>query len=354
MNGNQARILALARGERLPREELARLIAARSPEDCETAASLARKTALREFGRKVYFRGLIEFTNYCRNDCLYCGIRRSNRAASRYRLSEEEILLCCRWGYEQGLRTFVLQGGEDPYFTDERVVSIVRAVKAAYPNCAVTLSIGEKPYESYARFREAGADRYLLRHETASPAHYGKLHPPEMSFENRVRCLHDLIALGFQTGCGMMVGSPFQTAENLAEDLLFMKDLNPQMIGIGPFLPHHGTPFRDQKPGTLEDTLFLLSIVRLMLPKVLLPATTALGTIRPGGRELGILAGANVVMPNISPADVRKNYLLYDRKIGTADAPADSYSALREAIRSIGYEPANERGDYQWEDDIHD
>ena len=336
MNGNQARILALARGERLPREELARLIAARSPEDCETAASLARKTALREFGRKVYFRGLIEFTNYCRNDCLYCGIRRSNRAASRYRLSEEEILLCCRWGYEQGLRTFVLQGGEDPYFTDERVVSIVRAVKAAYPNCAVTLSIGEKPYESYARFREAGADRYLLRHETASPAHYGKLHPPEMSFENRVRCLHDLIALGFQTGCGMMVGAPFQTPENLAEDLLFMQELKPQMVGMGPFLPHKDTPFRDEPAGTAEDTLFLLSIVRLMHPRVLLPATTALGTLLPGGRERGILAGANVVMPNISPDEARARYQLYNNKLGTAGAAADNLAALRESIRLAG------------------
>lgn len=350
MNGNQARILALARGERLPREELARLIATRSPEDCETAASLARKTALREFGRKVYFRGLIEFTNYCRNDCLYCGIRRSNRAASRYRLSEEEILLCCRWGYEQGLRTFVLQGGEDPYFTDERVVSIVRAVKAAYPNCAVTLSIGEKPYESYARFREAGADRYLLRHETASPAHYGKLHPPEMSFENRVRCLHDLIALGFQTGCGMMVGAPFQTPENLAEDLLFMQDLKPQMIGMGPFLPHKDTPFRDEPAGTAEDTLFLLSIVRLMHPRVLLPATTALGTLLPGGRERGILAGANVVMPNISPDEARARYQLYNNKLGTAGAAADNLAALRESIRAIGYEPDPGRGDYRWED----
>ena len=350
MNGNQARILALARGERLPREELARLIATRSPEDCETAASLARKTALREFGRKVYFRGLIEFTNYCRNDCLYCGIRRSNRAASRYRLSEEEILLCCRWGYEQGLRTFVLQGGEDPYFTDERVVSIVRAVKAAYPNCAVTLSIGEKPYESYARFREAGADRYLLRHETASPAHYGKLHPPEMSFENRVRCLHDLIALGFQTGCGMMVGAPFQTPENLAEDLLFMQDLTPQMIGMGPFLPHKDTPFRDEPAGTAEDTLFLLSIVRLMHPRVLLPATTALGTLLPGGRERGILAGANVVMPNISPDEARARYQLYNNKLGTAGAAADNLAALRESIRAIGYEPDPGRGDYRWED----
>lgn len=350
MNGNQARILALARGERLPREELARLIAARSPEDCETAASLARKTALREFGRKVYFRGLIEFTNYCRNDCLYCGIRRSNRAALRYRLSEEEILLCCRWGYEQGLRTFVLQGGEDPYFTDERVVSIVRAVKAAYPDCAVTLSIGEKPYESYARFREAGADRYLLRHETASPAHYAKLHPPEMSFENRVRCLHDLIALGFQTGCGMMVGAPYQTPENLAEDLLFMQDLKPQMIGMGPFLPHKDIPFRDEPAGTAEDTLFLLSIVRLMHPRVLLPATTALGTLLPGGRERGILAGANVVMPNISPDEARARYLLYDNKLGTAGAAADNLAALRESIRAIGYEPDPGRGDYRWED----
>ncbi len=351
---NQSRILAVKEGQTPPLAELAALIRTYTPEDREFAASLARETAVKRFGKKIYFRGLIEFTNYCKNDCLYCGIRRSNRNAVRYRLGLDEILTCCRWGEQAGFRTFVLQGGEDPYFTDERVAEIVSAIRREFPDCAITLSIGEKSRESYQRFFDAGADRYLLRHETASPAHYARLHPPELTLENRVRCLKDLISIGYQTGCGMMVGSPFQTAENLAEDLLFMKDLNPQMIGIGPFLPHHGTPFRDQKPGTLEDTLFLLSIVRLMLPKVLLPATTALGTIRPGGRELGILAGANVVMPNISPADVRKNYLLYDRKIGTADAPADSYSALREAIRSIGYEPSNERGDYQWEDDIHD
>lgn len=350
MSENQERIERIARGEPLGKEELAALVAGYTPEDRKFAATLARETADRIFGKKIYFRGLIEFTNYCKNDCLYCGIRRSNRNAGRYRMEPEEILACCRWGYAAGFRTFVLQGGEDPYFTDERVVGIVTAIKAEFPDCAVTLSIGEKSRESYRRYREAGADRYLLRHETANPEHYAKLHPPELSLQNRMRCLHDLLDLGFQTGCGMMVGSPFQTAENIAEDLLFMQQLKPQMIGLGPFIPHHDTPFREEKAGTVEDTLFLLSIVRLMHPKVLLPATTALGTILPGGREMGILAGANVVMPNISPTKVREHYQLYDHKIGTADAPADSYQQLRESIRSIGYEPVIDRGDYPGED----
>ena len=346
MTENQSRILAISRGEMPSLPELAGLIAGYTKDDRLFAASLARETADRIFGKKIFFRGLIEFTNFCKNDCLYCGIRRSNRNAERYRMTEEEILHCCRWGYQAGFRTFVMQGGEDPNFTDERIVRIVSAVKREFPDCAVTLSIGEKSRESYKRYREAGADRYLLRHETANPEHYAKLHPPELSLENRVRCLHDLLGLGFQTGCGMMVGAPFQTAENLAEDLLFIKKLNPQMVGLGPFIPHHDTPFCEEKAGTVEDTLFLLSIVRLMLPRVLLPATTALGTILPGGRELGILAGANVVMPNISPAEVRKHYQLYDHKIGTADAPADSYQLLREAILSIGYQPVIDRGDY--------
>ncbi len=350
MNENQNRIIRLSQGETLGKEELAALISNYTPEDRQFAAALARETADRQFGKKIYFRGLIEFTNYCKNDCLYCGIRRSNRNAERYRMDLPEILSCCRWGYSAGFRTFVLQGGEDPYFTDDRVVELVSAIKTEFPDCALTLSIGEKGRESYRRFREAGADRYLLRHETATPSHYAKLHPPELSLENRIRCLYDLKELGFQTGCGMMVGSPFQTPENLAEDLLFTQKLKPHMIGLGPFIPHHDTPFRNEKPGTVEDTLFLLSIVRLMHPKVLLPATTALGTILLGGREMGILAGANVVMPNISPQKVREHYQLYDNKIGTADAPADSYQQLWESIRSIGYEPVVDRGDYPEED----
>ena len=352
MTENQQRIIRLSQGEILEKGELAALLGSYTPEERQFAADLARETATRQFGKQIYFRGLIEFTNYCKNDCLYCGIRRSNKNASRYRMELSQVLDCCRWGYSQGFRTFVLQGGEDPYFTDGRVVELVSAIKGEFPDCAVTLSIGEKSRESYRRFREAGADRYLLRHETASPDHYAKLHPPELRLENRLRCLSDLKELGFQTGCGIMVGSPYQTAENVAEALLFMQKFRPQMIGIGPFIPHHDTPFRDRKPGTLEDTLFLLSIVRLMHPKVLLPATTALGTISPGGpdalggRQLGILAGANVVMPNLSPEDVRKNYLLYDNKIGSGDAPSDSVQKMREEAAAIGYEPVVSRGDY--------
>ena len=352
MTENQQRIIRLSQGEILEKGELAALLGSYTPEARQFAADLARETATRQFGKQIYFRGLIEFTNYCKNDCLYCGIRRSNKNASRYRMELSQVLDCCRWGYSQGFRTFVLQGGEDPYFTDSRVVELVSAIKGEFPDCAVTLSVGERSRESYRLLKEAGADRYLLRHETASPDHYAKLHPPELRLENRLRCLSDLKELGFQTGCGIMVGSPYQTAENVAEDLLFMQKFRPQMIGIGPFIPHHDTPFRDRKPGTLEDTLFLLSIVRLMHPKVLLPATTALGTISPGGpdalggRQLGILAGANVVMPNLSPEDVRKNYLLYDNKIGSGDAPSDSVQKMREEAAAIGYEPVVSRGDY--------
>ena len=253
------------------------------------------------YGKDVYMRGLIEFTNFCKNDCYYCGIRRSNACAERYRLTKGQILDCCETGWALGFRTFVLQGGEDPWFTDDRLCDIVRAIKSGYPGCAVTLSVGEKSLETYRAYREAGADRYLLRHETADSAHYRRLHPPELSPENRKRCLRDLKALGFQTGCGFMVGSPYQTTDNIIHDLLFIKALNPEMVGIGPFIPHHDTAFRDAAAGTLSETLFLLGVVRLMLPSVLLPATTALGTIHPSGRELGLLAGANVVMPNLSP-----------------------------------------------------
>lgn len=329
----------------LSKDELSEIISGHTPETDEYLFARARTVRERVYGKDVYIRGLIEFTNYCRNDCLYCGIRRSAEKAERYRLNEEQILECCETGYGLGFRTFVLQGGEDGFYSDDKIVSIVSLIKAKYPDCAVTLSIGEKSRGSYERYRQAGADRYLLRHETADPVHYGKLHPKGLTLENRMRCLSDLKELGFQTGCGFMVGSPYQTAENLAEDLLYIHRLQPQMVGIGPFIPHHDTPFANEMAGTLETTLLMLGLTRLIVPNVLLPATTALGTIHPKGREMGILAGANVVMPNLSPTDVRKKYLLYDNKICTGDEAAECIACLGRRMESIGYKLVSARGD---------
>lgn len=297
------------------------------------------------FGNKIYTRGLVEFTNYCRNDCYYCGIRRSNTNAVRYRLTKEEILQCCENGHELGFRTFVLQGGEDPWFNDERMVDIIQTIKKNYPDCAITLSIGEKSKESYRKFREAGADRYLLRHETANEDHYRYLHPENLSLSNRKQCLYDLKELGYQIGAGFMVGAPGQTMENLAEDLVFLKELNPHMVGIGPFIPHHDTKFAKKEAGNVELTLFLLSVIRIMLPKVLLPATTALGTLDPRGREKGFQTGANVVMPNLSPVKNRKQYELYDNKICTGEEAAECRGCLSRRVRSVGYEIVTDRGD---------
>lgn len=306
---------------------------------------LARKTRERYFGKKIYVRGLIEFTNYCKNNCYYCGIRRDNREASRYRLTKAQILTCCETGYRLGFRTFVLQGGEDPFFTDRLMVELITEIKSRYPDCALTLSVGEKSRESYEAFYRAGADRYLLRHETADADHYGQLHPPELSLEQRMHCLRDLKEIGYQTGAGFMVGSPGQTVESLYQDLEFLHRLKPEMVGIGPFIPHSQTSFREEPAGNLEQTLFLLGIIRLLLPKALLPATTALGTIDPRGREKGMLAGANVVMPNLSPGEVRGKYLLYNNKICTGDEAAESLQHLKQSMAAIGYEVVVDRGD---------
>lgn len=307
----------------------------------------ARAVELRKqyYGNKVFVRGLIEFTNYCKNNCYYCGIQASNGDAKRYRLTKEEILECCDTGWKLGFRTFVLQGGEDPFFTDDQIVDIVREIKKQYPESAVTLSIGEKTKESYQRYKEAGADRYLLRHETADEEHYRMLHPESMSLANRKNCLYTLKELGYETGAGFMVGSPGQTDACLAEDLVFLRELNPHMVGIGPFIPHHETRFANNQPGSLEKTLLLLSILRIILPKANLPATTALGTLNPRGRELGIEAGANVVMPNLSPVKVRKKYELYDHKICTGEEAAECAGCLSKRMASVGYEVVAERGD---------
>ena len=336
----------LIREHNLTWEEFAELI--KMADDPQVDALLAEEAVrIRKevYGTDVYTRGLIEFTNYCKNDCYYCGIRRSNPNAKRYRLTEEEILACCENGYELGFRTFVLQGGEDPYFNDDRMVDIVRKIRAGYPDCAITLSIGEKSYESYKRFREAGADRYLLRHETANDVHYRKLHPEEMRLEARKQCLYDLKTLGYQVGAGFMVGSPEQTAETLADDLVFLKELDPQMVGIGPFIPHHDTMFAEEPAGSVDLTLYLLAVIRILLPKVLLPATTALGTMDPRGREKGLQAGANVVMPNLSPVKNRKLYELYDNKICTGEEAAECRGCMGRRVASVGYELVTERGD---------
>ena len=306
----------------------------------------ARIRANEVYGKKVFIRGLIEVSNYCKNDCFYCGIRKSNKNAERYRLTDEEILSACENGHKLGFRTFVMQGGEDLKFSDERLAALVKEIKSRFPDCAVTLSLGERSDESYKKLRDAGADRYLLRHETACEPHYNALHPKEMSYSNRIRCLKTLKSLGFQTGCGFMVGSPGQTVENLVSDLRFIKEFQPQMVGIGPFLPHADTPFGKEKGGSPELTVYLLAIVRLMLPSVLLPATTALGTAEQGGREKGILAGANVIMPNLSPQSAREKYTLYNNKLHTGMENAYQLEKLKEQIAKTGYEIVCERGDY--------
>ncbi len=332
-------------GQDLSDSELAELINDRDDETAELLRIRADEVRQRYYGKKVFLRGLIEVSSHCKNDCLYCGIRRSNRDADRYRLDREKILSCCENGYSLGFRTFVMQGGEDSFFTDELMCSIISEIREKYPDCAITLSLGERSRESYRLMKEAGADRYLLRHETASPELYRRLHPAEMSLDNRIRCLYDLKELGYQVGSGFMVGAPFQTTEDLVTDLRFLQKLQPQMIGIGPFVPHHSTPFAEEKGGTLELTLRLLGILRLMFPKVLLPATTALGTIHPMGREMGLKTGCNVVMPNLSPVDVRKKYDLYDNKICTGEEAAECRHCLDRRIVSAGYEVASERGD---------
>lgn len=321
------------------------LIRHRSDAAAALLAGKAVKARQEIYGRSVYVRGLIEISNICKNDCLYCGIRRSNHSCERYRLTGEQILACCDEGYELGFRTFVLQGGEDGFFTDEVVCSLVREIKERHPDCAVTLSLGERSRESYQALFDAGADRYLLRHETADREHYHRLHPDDMSFTNRMKCLQELREIGYQVGCGFMVGSPWQTPETLAEDLKFIETFRPDMCGIGPFIPHKDTPFKDKIPGTLELTCYLLSVIRLIYPNVLLPSTTALGTIHPLGREKGIQAGANVVMPNLSPVNVRKKYELYDNKICTGDESAQCRSCLERRMKSVGYEIVTDRGD---------
>lgn len=340
----------LYRENYLGNDELLELLNNLNSEDKGYLTAKAHETRMKYYGPKVFMRGLIEFTNYCKQNCVYCGIRFGNTSAERYRLTLPEILNACKSGYTMGYRTFVLQGGEDDYFTDEKILEIIKAIKMNFRDCAITLSIGEKSYEAYKKYYEAGADRYLLRHETASKPLYQSLHPG-MSFENRIQCLYNLKKLGYQVGAGFMVGLPGQRNEDFVEDLIFLKELEPHMVGIGPFIPHNDTPLKDIKGGDVEKTTTLLAIVRLLLPKVLLPATTALGSIDPMGREKGLMAGANVVMPNLSPREVREKYSLYDGKICTGDEAAECRRCIETRIESAGFSVDMSRGDHiEWGD----
>lgn len=331
----------------LEKKELVDIIENINDEDLEYLFSLARKRANEIYGNKIYIRGLIEISNYCKNDCYYCGIRCSNKNANRYRLTKEDILKCAKEGYKLGFRTFVIQGGEDSYYSDDMLVDILSSIKKDFPDCAITLSIGEKEKESYKKYFLAGANRYLLRHETANEEHYNKLHPKSLSLKHRKECLFNLKEIGYQVGSGFMVGSPYQTSENLAEDLLFIGRLKPHMVGIGPFISHKDTPFKDKSNGSVRTVLIMISLLRLINPNLLIPATTALGTIDPLGREKGVLAGANVVMPNLSPKSVRKKYMLYDNKICTGDEASECIVCLKNRMKKINYEVVVDRGDYK-------
>lgn len=331
--------------KKLEKEEWILLFENKTDELIAYACKQALKVKKAHYGDKIYIRGLIEFTNYCKSNCYYCGIRSGNKNAVRYRLTKEDILECCHKGYELGFRTFVLQGGEDMFFTQKTLEDIVSSIKNIYKDAAVTLSIGERSFESYKGLKDAGADRFLLRHETADEDHYKKLHPKSQTLSNRKECLRNLKELGFQTGAGFMVGAPYETYETMAENMIFLKELQPEMVGIGPFIPHKDTQFKDFKSGTLKNTLFMLALVRLMLPKVLLPATTALSTIHPDGHKLGIMAGANVIMPNLSPVSVRKNYLLYDNKACTGSEAYEFLEHLKKEVLETDSKIVISRGD---------
>ena len=343
---NMERIDLLNQEHKLDKEQWIQLFSTFTPEDAAYAAKLSREITDIHFGKTIYFRGIVEFSNRCGNDCFYCGIRKSNNKVQRYTLSDEVILDCCETGYLNGIRTFVLQSGEAVELDLEHLCRLVRAIKSRFAECAVTLSLGELSFDEYASLRQAGADRYLLRHETADAVHYRKMHPKSRSLENRMECLRNLKKLGFQTGCGIMTGSPFQSAETLAQDMLFMESLQPEMVGIGPFIPHKDTPFAKFPAGTLDATLMAVSLCRIMLEKALLPSTTALGALQSNGRELGILAGANVVMPNLTPPDAQDNYILYENK-KRADVPsALAVEELKTRFAAIGYTVHTGRGDF--------
>lgn len=340
-------IAALYAEEKVPYDVWYSLLLSRQ-EEREELASLARKVSESVFGNRVYVRALLEISSYCRNNCRYCGLRCANVAACRYRLSKDEVLDSCRRAARLGFNTFVLQGGEDPAQDDDWLADVVSSIRKEFPEKAITLSVGERTYEGYARLRASGADRYLLRHETADKNHYCFLHPHTMSFENRHRCLRELKSLGYQVGSGMMVGSPGQAVEHLVKDLMFLDELKPQMIGIGPFVPATGTPFAEENNGNTDMTLLLISILRLRFRSALIPATTALATLCKNGTERGILAGANVVMPNVTPLNVRDKYAIYDNKKNCGTESAEQLDLLHEKLEKIGYCIDFSRGDYKY------
>lgn len=337
----------LEKNHSLTLEQYEYLLEHRTPEAAAFLAEKAVQARKEIYGNTIYIRGLIEISNICKNGCLYCGIRKENQSCERYRLTKEVIWECCNEGYLLGFRSFVLQGGEDGYFSDDILCDIVSTIKGNYPDCAVTLSLGERSIKSYQKLFDAGADRYLLRHETADKEHYEKLHPKTMSFENRIDCLKNLKEIGYQVGCGFMVGSPYQTTHTLAKDLKFIETFQPHMCGIGPFIPHKDTVFCDSPTGTVDLTCYLLSIIRLIAPNILLPATTALGTIDTTGREKGILSGANVIMPNLSPSSVRKKYQLYNNKQTDGNESAQQIEVLKKQMAAIGYHIIASKGDWK-------
>ncbi len=335
----------LIKNHSLTLSEYEELIPGYNEEIKEYLRANAEKVRKSIYGNKIFVRGLIEISNICKNNCLYCGIRGGNGKCERYRLTPEEIMTSCIEGYDLGFRTFVMQGGEDGFYTDEILCDLITKIKEKFPDCAVTLSLGERSRESYQRLFDAGADRYLLRHEAADKELYEKLHPENMSFENRMECLKNLKEIGYQVGCGFMVGAPYQTIEHIAQDLKFIEEFKPDMCGIGPFIPHKDTIFAKENAGSADLTCYLLSIIRLIHPNILLPATTALGTVKDDGRERGILSGANVVMPNLSPESARKKYELYNNKLNTGVENAFHIAELKKKMESIGYEVVVARGD---------
>ena len=332
-------------GNGLTKSRLLSLLSSRG-EEAQYLRDCAVRAARERFGRAIFVRGLIEISSYCHNDCHYCGLRASNSSAERYRLTEAQILECCHTGYNAGLRTFVLQGGEDSYWTDSRLVPLVASIRTQFPDAAITLSLGERSDESYHALRDAGADRYLLRHEAANRELYSAIHPARMSYDNRFRCIKTLMAEGFQTGMGMMIGVPGQTIEHIAEDLEAIYTLHPQMVGIGPFIPHPQTPFGGHTAGDIDLTLNTIAIVRLLLPNALIPATTALATLSTEGHRLAIEAGANVIMPNLSPTDVRSKYAIYQGKASNGTEAAEHLKALEAELSEFGYTINYDKGDY--------
>ena len=339
-------VTKLATERTLQAEELKELLLTEDEEQRTKLFRFAQQVTSLNFHNKIFIRGIVEFTNHCQRDCFYCGLRASNKNVSRYRMDKNEILVACKKGYALGFRTFVLQGGEDHYYSDAVMCDLISSIKHNHPDCAITLSLGERSYMSYKTMFEAGADRYLLRHETADSLHYSRLHPPSYSLKNRMECLWNLKEIGYQVGTGFIVGAPYQVPEYLVDDLLFTKELDPAMVGIGPFIPHKDTPFRHQESGAIEDTLRLIAILRLMLPRANIPSTTSLATLHPNGRQHGILAGANVVMLNLSPEEYRNRYTLYNKIEQTDSDPTNDLRFLNAQMRGLGYQIAVDRGDY--------